>query len=138
MWERRYECTYFLLEKIPSIDTPGRTLLDETYQANVDAPFHARMHLMHKRGEKYSSKGPLMSPADGQKMMELLLSPEQALEGLTVADSRTPTRRVRTRRVRTRRVRTRWVRTRGYRPGRPRHRPGRRGGLDGGGDRGGG
>ena len=48
MWERRYECTYFLLGKIPSIDTPGRTVLDETYQANVDHPFHARTHLMHR------------------------------------------------------------------------------------------
>ena len=86
MWERRYECTYFLLGKIPSIDAPGRTVLDETFQANVDAPFHARMHLMHKRGEKYSPTGPLMSKEDGQKLMDLLLSPEEVLEGLTVAD----------------------------------------------------
>ncbi len=86
MWERRYECTYFLLGKIPSIDTPGRTVLDETFQANVDAPFHARMHLMHKRGEKYSPTGPLMSQEDGQKLMDLLLSPEEALEGLTCAE----------------------------------------------------
>ena len=57
MWERRYECTYFLLGKIPSIDTPGRTLLDETYQANVDHPFHARTHLMHKRGREVFANG---------------------------------------------------------------------------------
>jgi oleate hydratase len=86
MWERRYECTYFLLGKIPSIDNPDRTILDETFQANVDNPFHARMHLMHNRGEKYSPTGPLMSQEDGQKLMELLLSPEQVLEGLTVAE----------------------------------------------------
>jgi oleate hydratase len=86
MWERRYECTYFLLGKIPSIDTPGRTLLDETYQANVDHPFHARMHLMHRKGEKYSPTGPMMSAADGQKLMELLLTPEDDLEGLRVAE----------------------------------------------------
>ena len=39
---------------------------------------------MHKRGEKYSPTGPLMSKEDGQKLMELLLSPEEVLEGLTV------------------------------------------------------
>ena len=86
MWERRYECTYFLLEKIPSIDTPGRSVLDETFQANVDAPFHARTHLMHKRGEKYLPTGPLMSKEDGQKLMKLLLSSEEVLEGLTCAE----------------------------------------------------
>ena len=86
MWERRYECTYFLLQKIPSIDTPGLTVHDETVQANIDNPFHARMHLMHNRGEKYSPTGPLMSQEDGQKLMDLLLSPEEDLEGLTVAE----------------------------------------------------
>ena len=62
MWERRYECTYFLLGKIPSIDTPGRTLLDETYQANVDHPFHARMHLMHRRGDEVFAQRPVDVP----------------------------------------------------------------------------
>jgi oleate hydratase len=86
MWERRYECTYYLLQKIPSIDTPGLTVHDETFKANADHPFHARTHLMHKRGEIYSPTGPLMSQEDGQKLMDLLLSPEEVLEGLTVAE----------------------------------------------------
>ena len=84
MWERRYECTYYLLEKVPSLDTPGRTVLDETFQANVDHPFHAKMHLMHNHGEKYTGTGPLMSQEDGQKMLALLLTPEEKLEGLRV------------------------------------------------------
>ncbi|HUL51739.1 MAG TPA: oleate hydratase [Verrucomicrobiae bacterium] len=84
MWERRYECTYYLLGKIPSIDNPALTLHDETFQANMDHPFHARMHLMHNRGQKYLPTGPLMSKEDGEKMINLLLSTEQALEGLTV------------------------------------------------------
>jgi oleate hydratase len=86
MWERRYECTYYLLQKIPSIDTPGMTVHDETFKANADHPFHARTHLMHNRGEVYKAPGPLMSQEEGQKLMELLLSPEQVLEGLTCAD----------------------------------------------------
>ena len=85
MWERRYECLYYLMEKIPSIYTPGRTVLDETYQANVDNPFYARLRLMHRKGKKYSPTGPLMSAADGQKLLALLLSPEDKLEGLSVA-----------------------------------------------------
>jgi oleate hydratase len=86
MWERRYECLYYLMAKIPSIQTPGRTVLDETFQANVDNPFHARLRLMHRKGKKYSPTGPLMSAADGQKLLELLLTPEEKLEGIKVAE----------------------------------------------------
>lgn len=86
MWEHRYECTYYLLEKIPSLDTPGLSVLDETVQANKDHPFHARTHLMHKRGEVYKAPGPLMSPEEGQSLMNLLLTPEEDLNGKSCAE----------------------------------------------------
>jgi oleate hydratase len=41
---------------------------------------------MERQGKKRSPTGPLMSAADGQKMLELMLTPEEQLEGLTVAD----------------------------------------------------
>ena len=59
MLERRYECMFYLLGKIPSIETPGRTVLDETFQANVDNPFHSRIHLMDTPGQKAFADGPL-------------------------------------------------------------------------------
>ena len=86
MFERRYECLSYLMEKIPSIQTPGRTLLDETYQANVENPTRSGLRLMERQGEKHSPTGPLMSAADGQKMLELMLTPEEQLEGLTVGE----------------------------------------------------
>ena len=90
MFERRYECLYYLMEKIPSTQTPGRTLLDETYQANVDNPTRSGLRLMEHQGKRRSPTGPLMSPADGQKMLELMLTPEEQLEGLTVGEWFTP------------------------------------------------
>jgi oleate hydratase len=90
MFERRYECLSYLMEKIPSIQTPGRTLLDETYQANVDNPTRAGLRLMERQGKKRSPTGPLMSPTDGQKMLELMLTPEEQLQGLTVGEWFTP------------------------------------------------
>ena len=86
MFERRYECLYYLMEKIPSIQTPGRTLLDETYQANVENPTRSGLRLMERQGKKRSPTGPLMPAADGQKMLELMLTPEEQLEGLTVGE----------------------------------------------------
>jgi oleate hydratase len=90
MFERRYECLFYLMEKIPSTQTPGRTLLDETYQANVENPTRSGLRLMERQGKKRSPTGPLMSAADGQKMLELMLTPEEQLEGLTVGDWFTP------------------------------------------------
>ena len=86
MFERRYECLSYLLEKIPSIQTPGLTLLDETFQANVENPTRSGLRLMERQGKKRSPTGPLMSAADGQKMLELMLTPEEQLEGLTCAE----------------------------------------------------
>lgn len=86
MFERRYECLSYLMEKVPSIQTPGRTLLDETYQANVENPTHSGLRLMERQGKKRSPTGPLMSAADGQKMLELMLTPEEQLQGLTVGE----------------------------------------------------
>ena len=90
MFERRYECLFYLLEKIPSIQTPGRTLLDETFQANVDNPTRSGLRLMERQGKRRSPTGPLMSAADGQKMLELMLTPEEQLEGLSCAEWFTP------------------------------------------------
>ena len=90
MFERRYECLFFLMEKIPSIQTPGRTLLDETFQANLDNPTRSGLRLMERQGKKRSPTGPLMSQADGQKMLELMLTPEEQLQGLSVGEWFTP------------------------------------------------
>jgi len=90
MFERRYECLSYLMEKIPSTQTPGLTLLDETFRANVDNPTRSGLRLMEKQGKKRSPTGPLMSAADGQKMLELMLTPEEKLEGLTCAQWFTP------------------------------------------------
>ena len=90
MFERRYECLSYLMEKIPSIQTPGLTLLDETHQANVDHPTRSGLRLMERKGKKRSPTGPLMSAVDGQKMLELMLTPEEQLQGLTVGEWFTP------------------------------------------------
>jgi oleate hydratase len=86
MVERRYDCLFYLMSKIPSTQTPGRTILDETYQANVDNPTKSGLRLMERQGKKRSPTGPLMSAAEGQKLLDLVLTPEEDLEGLTVGE----------------------------------------------------
>jgi oleate hydratase len=84
--EARMECLWYVCGKVPSLQTPGLTILDETYHANVREPIRSHFRLMHKQGLLYDSTGPLMSVHDAKRMAELLLTPEERLENLTAAD----------------------------------------------------
>jgi oleate hydratase len=84
--EGRMECLWYLCSKVPSIQTPGLTVLDETYRANMREPIYSHFRLMAKQGQLYDYSGPIMSQHDAKKMTELLLTPEEKLEGITVAD----------------------------------------------------
>ena len=80
------ECLWYVCSKVPSIQTQGLTLLDETYYSNVREPIHSHYRLMYHQGELYPSAGPLMSVHDAKRMAELILTPEEELEGISAAD----------------------------------------------------
>ena len=80
------ECMWYLCGKIPSLQTPGLTVLDETHRVNVEEPIYATYRLMERQGALHEITGTMLSPADGQKQLELLLTPEEQLEGLTIQD----------------------------------------------------
>jgi oleate hydratase len=84
--EARMECLWHVCGKVPSLQTPGLTILDETFYANEREPIRSHFRLMHKQGQEYSVAGPLMSLRDTKRMAELLLTPEEKLEGLDVTD----------------------------------------------------
>ena len=72
--------------KVPSLQAPGLTILDETYQANVREPIHSDFRLMERQGARHTTSGPMMSAEDGRKMLKLFLTPEEKLEGITIGD----------------------------------------------------
>jgi oleate hydratase len=80
------ECLWYLCSKVPSLQTPGLTILDETHQANVRERINSHYRLMEKGGQLYDYSGPLMSAYDAKKMLELQLTPESELEMKTPAD----------------------------------------------------
>lgn len=84
--EARMECLWHICGKVPSLQTPGMTILDETHYANVLEPIHSHFRLMHRKGLRYDTSGPLMSVHDTKRMAELLLTPEEQIEGLSVTD----------------------------------------------------
>jgi oleate hydratase len=80
------ECLWYLCSKVPSLQTPGLTILDETHQANLREPIRSSYRLMERQGRLYDYTGPLMSRHDGKRMLELLVTPEAELEMKTVTD----------------------------------------------------
>jgi oleate hydratase len=80
------ECLWYLCAKIPSIQTPGRTILDETHEANRREPIYSHHRLMHRRGQRYPVSGPQMSRADVKALNRLLLTRESELEGVTISE----------------------------------------------------
>jgi len=84
------ECLCYLCAKVPSLQTPGLTILDESYQANIREPIHSHFRLMEKQGQQRDSSGPLMSTEDAKRMQTLQLTPESEIEMKTVTDWFTP------------------------------------------------
>ena len=80
------ECLWYLCSKVPSLETPGLTVLDETRLANAAEPIRARLRLMQQRGRARDVSGPLLSVEDTKRFLRLLATPEEELEGLTIAD----------------------------------------------------
>ncbi|MFE4958739.1 oleate hydratase [Streptomyces sp. NPDC056653] len=81
-----HECLWYLCGKVPSIHTPGATVLEETYDVNVREPIRSNFRLMARQGERHEVSGPLMSAEDGRKMLDLWLTPEEDLDGITLGD----------------------------------------------------
>ena len=44
------ECLWYLCSKIPSLDTPGRTVLDETVDVNRESAIHSECRCLVKQG----------------------------------------------------------------------------------------
>ncbi len=80
------ECLWYLCGKVPSLQTPGHSVLDETHRANADERIQARLRLMERRGHRRDVAGPLLTPGDVKRFVRLLATPEEELQGLTIAD----------------------------------------------------
>lgn len=49
------ECLWYLCSKIPSLDSPGRSVLDETVDANRGSAIHTECRLIQDRGHIWES-----------------------------------------------------------------------------------
>ena len=88
--EARMECLWDLFGRVPSLIRPGRTVLDETREANLREPIRNKLRLMEKCGQKSDYESMKLSPDDTRAFFKLLVTPEAQIEDLTIKDWFTP------------------------------------------------
>ena len=85
--EAYMECLWYLCSKVPSLENPGRTVLDDVVDFNKDEPIHSECRALVKQGHIVSNIHDMKLPKNVQgKLQSLLATPEKGLEDLKIAD----------------------------------------------------
>lgn len=81
------ECLWYLCSKIPSLEEPGRTVLDETVDVNKDFSIHSESRFLQNRGHIYEEIHDYrMTPKTNEKFQKFLAEPEKNLEDVSIED----------------------------------------------------
>ncbi|MCY6354728.1 oleate hydratase [Clostridium sp. ZS2-4] len=82
--EEHYECTWDLFGGVPSLEEPGRTVLDEFRELNIGDPNYSNCRVIANRGEKldFSSLG--LGESHIKQLTKLFLATEDSLAATTV------------------------------------------------------
>ncbi len=86
------ECLWYLGSKVGSLYTPGRTVTEETVDVNKADRIDAKARVLWHQGEVWPGITDFkMSPALAQKMAQMLATPEENLDGVTIEEFFGPT-----------------------------------------------
>ncbi len=82
------ECLWYLCSKIPSLEEPGRTILDEAYESNQENPIHSECRVLVDHGHIWEKIHDfrIKDPAASEKVVNMIGIPEEQLEDMTIAD----------------------------------------------------
>lgn len=81
------ECLWYLCSKVPSLENPSRTVLDDIVDFNKDEPIHSECRALVKQGHIFSSIHDSELPEKVQiDIQRLLATPEEDLEDMTIED----------------------------------------------------
>jgi oleate hydratase len=84
--EAHMECLWYLFSKIPSLERPGRTVLDETREFNCREPISSHWRIIEERGLKAEYES-LRLPNDAvRQLLRLLVTSETELQDKPIGD----------------------------------------------------
>ena len=85
--EPYFQCMWELCSRIPSLEEPGKTILDETVEFNKKYPIYCNTRFLEKHGKVDETQHQMeLDPANGMKLMQLLMTPDKDLENVSLAD----------------------------------------------------
>ncbi|RPI33830.1 MAG: oleate hydratase [Chloroflexota bacterium] len=85
--EAYMECLWYLCSKVPSLENPGRTVLDEVVDFNKDEPIHSECRALVKQGHILSTIHTMKLPPKVQAdLQRLMATPEKDLEDISIQD----------------------------------------------------
>ena len=85
--EPYFQCMWELCGRIPSLEEPGKTVLDETVEFNKKYPIYCNTRFLEKQGKVDETQHQMeLDPANGMKLMQLLMTPDKDLENVSLAD----------------------------------------------------
>ncbi len=83
--EAYMECLWYLCSKVPSLENPGRTVLDDVVDFNKDEPIHSESRALVKQGHIVSNIHDMKLPQKVQDdLQRLMATPEKDLEDITI------------------------------------------------------
>ncbi|BEP28606.1 oleate hydratase [Helicovermis profundi] len=82
--EEHYDCTWDLFSKIPSIEEPDRTVLDEFRELNLNDPNYSKCRVIENRGEKLNFDSLGLDEIHVKQLTKLFLATEETLGAATV------------------------------------------------------
>ena len=81
------ECLWYLCSKIPSLDSPGRTVLDETVDVNRELPIHSECRAICDRGHIWEGIHDYkMDKKTTMQLQKFITEPECDLENITIEE----------------------------------------------------
>ena len=81
------ECLWYLCSKIPSLDSPGRSVLDETVEVNLESSLHGECRCLMDRGHIWEGIHDYrMDPDTTAKLLQFISEPEEKLEDMTIEE----------------------------------------------------
>lgn len=83
--EVHFETLWDLFRSIPSLDTPGASVLDEFYWLNKKDPSFSHARLIENCGKRLATDGELtLTPTAIQELIKLVLTPEEKLQDVQI------------------------------------------------------
>ena len=85
--EPYFQCMWELCSRIPSLEEPGKTVLDETVEFNKKYPIYCNTRFLEQQGKVDETQHQMeLDPENGMKLMQLLMTPDKDLENVSLAD----------------------------------------------------